>query len=218
MIQKTTLDFLRDLKENNTKDWFQRNKSTFEKASESFSLFTEYMIAEIEKFDKSVKGVRAKDCIFRIYKDVRFAKDKSPYKTNFGAYIKKGGKKNPGAGYYIHVENGDSFIGGGCYCPPSRELAKIREAIDKDPKPLKKIIEHPNFKNEFGELTGDKVKTAPKGFAKDHPEIGLLQFKSYLVLKNISNKVVVAQDFKDICANAFKLMYPLNEYLNKILM
>lgn len=217
MIQKTTLDFLKELKDNNNKEWFQMNKEKFEKAFENINNLTEHLIAEIEKFDKSVKGLQAKDCLFRIYKDVRFSKDKTPYKTNFGAFIKKGGKKDKGAGYYIHIENGASFIAGGSYCPESKDLNLIRESIAKDAKPLKKILENPIFKSEFGELVGEKVKTVPKGFDKNHPNIDLLRFKSYIVMKKLSNKQLTSKDLKDFCLNNFKILFPLNEYLNKLL-
>src|SRR6185436_17723592 len=152
MIQPTTLNFLKALKKNNNKEWFDKNKDKYLAAKENVEGFVDELIKSISTFDKGLMGLRAKDCVFRIYRDVRFAKDKRPYKTNLGASISAGGKKAEVAGYYIHIEPGKSLIAGGRWMPSSDHLKKIRQEIDYNGKKIKKILNDENFKKEFGEL------------------------------------------------------------------
>ncbi len=215
---KQILKFLNELKSNNDKTWFLAHKKDYEGAIEDFRLFTDMMISKVEEFDKSVKGVSAKNCVFRIYRDVRFSKDKSPYKTNFGAFIKGGGKNEARAGYYVHIEPGMSMLGGGIYMPPNDALLKIRKEIAKDSRPLKKILNEKKFKEAFVEIYDDeKLKTAPKGFSKDHPDIDLLCFKNYTVIQKLKDSEVTSTNFPEICAKSFKIMKPFNQYLNSII-
>jgi|JI8StandDraft_1071087.scaffolds.fasta_scaffold11360_7 uncharacterized protein (TIGR02453 family) len=218
MIRKSTFQFLKELRNNNNRDWFLANKSTFNDIQNELIVLTGAFLSEIETFDKSVKGIQPKDCIFRIYKDVRFSKDKSPYKTNLGIFMKGGGKMSPGAGYYFHIEPSNSLLGGGCYEPDSKSLQKIRESILKNPEGLKKIIQTKPFQKEFGsEFYGEKLKTAPKGFAKDHPEIELLKYKSYAVIRNLKDSDLLSKTFFKDSIQSFKLVHTLNQYLDKIL-
>ena len=216
MLHKSTLDFLKALKKNNNRDWFTKNKDKFEEAKKDFHDFVQELINEVAKFDKSISGIEAKKCIFRIYRDVRFSKDKKPYKTNFGASFSKGGKNSPNAGYYIHIEaDGKSFLGGGMYMPEPDNLNKIRQEIDYNINDFKKIIYGKSFKNTFGELwSEDKLKNAPKNYPKDHPHIDLLKHKHYIAGADVNEKQVLSKNFLKQCAKIFKELKSLNDFLN----
>jgi len=213
-MMQTILNFLNDLKANNNRVWFTENKQRYVEAKNYFDDFVNFLIPAIKKFDSSVDVNAAKDCTFRIYKDVRFSKDKAPYKTNMGAYIAKGGKKSPFAGYYIHIDSDTSFAGGGIYCPQPAVLKAVRTEISEDATALNKILKNKSFHSVFPELYGDKVKTAPRGFDKNHPNIELLRFKSYTVIKQLSNKDIVSNTFSNTVLHIFKTQKPFNDYLN----
>ncbi len=215
MIVKSTLDFLKELEENNNKEWFNDNKPLYLAAKENVEDTVALFIDAISLFDSSIAGLRPKDCLFRIFKDVRFSKDKTPYKTNFGASITKDGRKSGNAGYYFHLKHNDSFIGGGIYCPPTKALNKVRNQIIDDPESFKGIIESKNFKSYFGEIYGDKLKTAPKGFDKNHPEIELLRHKSYVALHKMDNKKVLDDNFANYGVDVLKEIKELNHYINQ---
>lgn len=216
MLQKTTLDFLNDLKKNNKKDWFEKNKPNFEKAKLDFEVFISELFFQLAKTNKNLIGVDPKKCIFRIYRDARFSKNKEPYKTNFGAAISETGKSMETALFYIHIEPGNnSLIAGGRYMPDSASLRKLREKILENPKEFKKILSEKKFKSLFSELSDMKVKTVPRGFSKDHPEIELLKYTSYIVEKKIDDKLLLSPDFSKLCTEAYKVLFPLLKYLNK---
>ena len=218
MIQPTTFQFLKDLKANNNRDWFNKHKVQYKAALENFKDLVELLILDIAKFDPQVTGLEAKDTVFRIYRDVRFSKDKSPYKPNFGAVLAKGGRKSQNACYYIHLESGNkSFLAGGVYHPEPAVLNKIREHIAENPAEIKKILAAASFKKNFGELGGEKLKTAPKGFPKDHPEIDLLKHKSYLIMHGLSDKQVLDKSFLKYTMGVFKCMQSFNDYMNGII-
>ncbi len=213
---KATLDFLKKLKRNNKKEWFQENRALFDAANAEFLEFVTGLIAGIAKFDRSVSGVRAKDCTFRIYRDVRFARDKSPYKTNFGANIVGGGKKSGRAGYYLHVEPGECMLGGGIWMPEAPVLMRLRRTIAEAPRPFEKILSAAPFRKTFGGLwEHEKLKTVPRGFEKDHPAAELLKHKSYVVVHGISDAAVQQKDFSKKAAGVFGTMKPFIEYLNR---
>ncbi len=219
MLEKSTIQFLKNLGRNNNREWFLKNKKTFDQANIDFLNFTDELITSIAKFDKSISGLKAKDCAFRIYRDVRFSKDKSPYKKNFGASINAGGKKAMQAGYYIHVEPGNkSFLAGGSYLPPSDKLAAIRQEIDYHLTDFKKILNAPDFKKNFGSLSEDegmKLRTAPKGYPGDHPAIELLKFKSFIISWRIKDEVILSKKFPSDAIEIFKSMKPLHDFLNR---
>jgi len=214
---KTILNFLSQLKENNNREWFQENKHLYENAKSKFEEFVNILIPKIKEFDKTIDVNSAKECTFRIYRDVRFSKNKEPYKPNMGAYIAKGGKKSKYAGYYIHIEPEASFAGGGIYCPQPKELKAVRSDIFDDSNKIKSILCKKDFSKMFPEMYGDKLKTAPRGFPKDFPDIGLLNFKSYVVVKNVSNEELLATKLLDNLLKIFKTQKPFNDYLNKIM-
>ncbi len=216
-IEKTTLDFLDRLTHNNDKEWFDKHRSEYLAAKVNFEAFVQSLINEIIEFDPIIKGLEAKNCIFRINRDVRFSNDKSPYKTNMGAFIVKGGKKNGDkyAGYYFHIEPGKSMLAGGAYIPPAPWLTAIREKIDDEPEKLIKIINNPQFKKHFGQIEGEKLKKAPKGYPPDHKYIELLKYKSYLAMQEVNDKQILGGDYLKHSLSVFKAMKPLNDYLNE---
>jgi uncharacterized protein (TIGR02453 family) len=215
-IKKSTLDFLSAINCNNNRDWFISNRPAYLESKVNFESFVQNIINEIIKFEPIMKGLEAKSCVFRINRDIRFSNDKSPYKSHFGAFIVQGGKKNGDkfAGYYFHIEPGKSIMAGGAYTPPAPWLSAIREKISDNPDEFIKITKAKDFLKYFGSVDGEKLKTAPKGYPKDHPNIELLKLKSYLVVNEATDKLVLSSDFQDYVISVFKAMKPLNDYLN----
>jgi uncharacterized protein (TIGR02453 family) len=217
LIKKSTLDFLTAIKCNNNRDWFIANRPLYLDAKDNFDSYVQEVINEIIKFDPILRGLEVKSCVYRFNRDIRFSNDKSPYKSHFGAFIVRGGKKNGDkfAGYYFHIEPGKSIMAGGAYMPPAPWLAAIREKIDETPDELVKIVKAKNFIKYFGALSGEKLKTAPKGYPKDHPHVELLKLKSYLVVNEIPDKMVLSNDLFEHVIKVFQSMKPLNDYLNE---
>jgi uncharacterized protein (TIGR02453 family) len=216
-IKKSTLDFLTGIKCNNTRDWFIANRPNYLEAKENFESFVQEIIDKIIIFDPIMKGLEAKSCVYRINRDIRFSNDKSPYKSHLGAFIVRGGKKNGDkfAGYYFHIEPGKSIMAGGAYTPPTPWLTAIREKISDAPEEFISITKSKEFLKYFGSIDGEKLKTAPKGYPKDHPHIELLRLKSYLVVNEASDKMVLSDGFINHVISVFKAMKPLNDYLNE---
>ena len=212
---KTILNFLAGLKKNNNREWFEANKKDYQKALKEFESIIAQLIKELAEFDQLIGTLKPKDCIFRIYRDVRFSKDKSPYKPNFGAAISRGGRKSNHALYYLHLEDNNSFIAGGIYMPPNDVLNKVRQEIDYNAMEFKKIISSSDFKKFFGELQGDKLKKAPKGYQPDDENIELLKFKSYLAVNNVSNQDVLKPNFIKYCLEVYEAMTPMNDFINR---
>lgn len=215
MIHKTTLEFLKALKKNNNRDWFTKNKLKYFDAKKDFEVFTQELIEHLAEFDKSLDGLFAKDCLFRIYRDVRFSKDKTPYKTNFGASIQAGGRKAERAGYYFHIEPGMCMLAGGRYLPPTNHLMMIRKYIFTNYKALDRIVNENNYKKTFGELWGDKLKTAPKGFPKEHPSVKYIRLTSFIAYCEMKDQAVLSKKFISEAAKKLKLTYPLIKFLDK---
>lgn len=215
---KAVLRFLQDLERNNNKAWFDANRARYEEARADFEDFVQALISEIDKFD-SMGMLQAKECIFRINRDMRFSKDKTPYKTNFGALIGPGGKKSTRQGYYMHVapHNG-SFVGGGLYMPMPDDLAKFRQAIARDASPFKKIINAKEFQLYFGPLEGETLATAPKGYPKDHPAIELLKLKEVTTGVNLTDKEILAPDVVQHVARLCKALKPFLAYIDSALL
>ena len=215
-IKKSTLDFLKELKKNNNREWFLSNKSLYLESKANYEAFVKEILDNIVEFEPIIKGLEVKSCIYRINRDIRFSNDKSPYKSHLGAFIVRGGKQNGDRypGYYFHIEPGNnSMIAGGAYIPPAPWLVAIREKIDEHGDKLLKIIGKKDFLATFGQLEGEKLKTAPKGYPKDHPHIGLLRMKSFLVSKMLSDKLVTSEECFDVVLNAARTMKPLNDFL-----
>jgi uncharacterized protein (TIGR02453 family) len=185
-------------------------------AKENFESFVQEIINNLIVIEPIMKGLEAKNCVFRINRDIRFSNDKSPYKSHFGAFIVQGGKKNVDkfAGYYFHIEPGKSMMAGGAYTPPGPWLSAIREKISDRSDEFIKITGAKDFIKYFGKIDGEKLKTAPKGYPSNHPQIELLKFKSYLVVNEPSDKMVLSNEFFAHVLTVFKAMKPLNDYLN----
>lgn len=215
MDTRQILSFLQQLQENNDKAWMDAHRDDYQTARESFIELVKHLLRGLEVKDEGVRGLDPKKCIFRINRDIRFSKDKSPYKTNFGAALSEGGRKSGNAAYYLHLQpNDESFIGGGVYQPPSEVLAKVRQEIDYNASELRKIASAPDFKACFGEIQGDSLKRAPKGYDPDHPNIALLKLKDYIVLRKLTDDEVTNKQFPDQALAVFKTMIPFVHYLN----
>ncbi|HTL83211.1 MAG TPA: DUF2461 domain-containing protein [Bacteroidia bacterium] len=217
MISKKTLEFLKKLSKNNNRDWFEKNKQLYLEAKDDVEKNIDVIIAGIRKYDKRIGAeVTAKKSMFRIYRDVRFSKDKSPYKNNIGAIINPGGKKAVAPGYYVHIEPGKAFIAGGLWQPEAPELGKIRQEIDYNLDEFKKIVSAKKFKTLFGGLDQeDKLANVPKGYAKDHPALEFLKLKSFVVVIELKEKDVLGKNFTKLAVDAMKAMLPLNNFLQR---
>jgi uncharacterized protein (TIGR02453 family) len=216
MLQASTLKFLKDIKKNNNRPWFEKNRSRYEEAKADFLGFVDRLIKEMSKFDPSLAHLNAKDCMFRINRDVRFSKDKSPYKTHLSAYFNKGGKKSNGAGYYIHIEPGKSFAAGGMWQPLPADLAKIRQEIDYSFDDWKKMISDKNFKKNFPESvrTEGSLVRPPKGYDESNPAIHFIKMKNFIVSSAFNDTQVQGKSFVKDAGTAFNAMNPLIAFLN----
>lgn len=216
MIEQKTLDFLAGLRENNNRDWFEANRKRYEAGKKDAEQAVAKLLLGCAGFDASLQGLEAKGMMFRIFKDVRFSKDKSPYKTNLGAWMNGGGKNSMNAGYYFHIEPGDrSFLAGGSYMPPANVLKAIREAIDYDIEGMRDILAEKQFVKYFGTLGGETLRSAPKGYDKDHPAIDLLKHKSFVVTHPVTDKELTSPGFVSKAVEVYKAMYPLTVFLNR---
>lgn len=209
-------NFLKAIKKNNNREWFEKNKPKYLEAKTHFEDFLEAFHKEVIKFDESLAGLNPRKLGFRIYRDVRFSKDKKPYKVNMGAGFSEHGKMEQEPGYYVHIEPGNCFIAGGFYMPDSEKLAKIRQEIDYNTKDFLKIFSDKKFKKYFSGLDDfDTLKTAPKGYPKDHPHIDLLKHKSYIVTHALSDKDVLDKKFVKNAAEVAKQIKVLNDFLKQ---
>ena len=216
MISHELIDFLKELRNHNNKEWFHSNKPAYQAVRKEFEQYVGFLIAGIARFDDTVKNLEPKNCIFRINRDIRFSKDKSPYKQNFGAYIAPGGRKGGRAGYYIHLEPGASFAAGGVYMPSSPGLKAIRNEIYHHVDEFIEILQSPEFKNHFGGLdTIEKLKTAPQGFPKDFEHIDLLNHKHYTASKPLPDELLTSESLTEEILGAFEALYPMNYFLNE---
>lgn len=214
---KKTYSYLKKLKKNNNKEWFDKNRKEYDEAREEFTKLIEEVLLATVKFDKAVGGLEAKKTLFRINRDIRFSKDKTPYKTNFAADISPGGKNSMRAGYYISASPGKTYLAGGSYMPMPDKLAAIRQEIDYNFKDFKKILSHKDFKKHFkGKLSDEeKLVNPPKGYEKDNPALEYLKFKHFIVYCEVPEKIVQGPKFAKHCAEVFKAMHPFLVFLRK---
>ncbi len=216
MLQPSTLKFIKDLKKNNNKAWFDDNRKKYEGAKADFISFVETLIAAISKFDPAVASLKPKECIFRINRDVRFSKDKSPYKTNMGTYINPGGKKVNTPGYYFHCEPGQNFAAGGLYVPEAAILAKVRQEIDYNFDEWKKIINNKHFKKYFPKVDGiETLSRPPKGYGSDNPAIEFLKMKSFIVSTPLTDAQLTNKGLIKELSSTFEAMKPMINFLNQ---
>jgi uncharacterized protein (TIGR02453 family) len=220
MLQSSTIKFLKDLKKNNNKPWFDAHRKEYEAAKADFSNFIQQVIDRHGKKDSLIKNLAAKDCLFRINRDVRFAKDKSPYKTNFGAHINKGGKKSMLAGYYFHLEPTQCFAGGGIWMPMPDDLKKIRQEVDYNFAEFKKIIGSKKFKSLYGDLSRDAefvLSRVPKGYEPANPAAEYLKLKSYIAMVNMKDADLTSSNLQKKTLEAFETLQPLLSFINRAL-
>ena len=218
MLAKETIDFLKKLGKNNNREWFQANKKAFDAAQDNVTAFAGYLIGEAGKFDDEVAAVDPKSCVFRIYRDVRFSKDKSPYKVNLGAYIAPGGRKSMQPGYYFHLQPGASFIAGGKHRPDGPELLKIRTAVANNTDEFLKIVNKKSFTDVLGNLWNDRLKSVPKGFDPEHKAAEYLKLKEFMAFNEMhDDKALTSADFPKHLVKMMKEMYPLVAFLRKAL-
>lgn len=210
------LSFLSDLKENNNREWFAENKHRYDETRADFEEISQLLINEVARFDEDIKHISVKDCVFRIYRDTRFSQDKTPYKTHYGVFIAAGGgRKSVRGGYYLHFEPRKSFVAVGVWCPPPDVLKALRQSIYDNIDELKKITNEVGFKSYFkGFYDEEKLKTAPKGFPKDFPDIDLLKLKHYMVEFTLPESLLSDKDFIVELARIIKTAQPLNTFLN----
>lgn len=211
MIDKSSMAFLKALRKNNNREWFTKNKPKYALAHENAKTFLTQIESELNKFDMIEKKK-----LFRIYRDVRFSKDKTPYNSVFRMSFSREGAFRRG-GYYVQIGPGLTMVGGGFYKPEPKDLKLIRSQIAADPKPLRKIIASKTFKNNFSELRGDQVKSAPKGYSKDDPNIDLLRYKSMYVFRDFKDSEVTSKDFLKELVKTYKAIQPYFSYMTEIL-
>ncbi len=212
-ITKDTLQFLRSLAQRNDREWFGENKDKYENAHENFVRFVQSLLDEVSRFDESVAGLQAESTVFRIYRDIRFSKDKSPYKTHFAASLKGKAKECGVAGYYVHLEPGKSFLAGGVHMIDPRQFSGIREEISNNGTTFLSLINDKTFKAYFV-LEGEKLARVPHGFDKEDPMGEYLKFKDLMIRHPLSDGDVLSKDAVPLCAKIFKAMVPFNAFVN----
>lgn len=219
MLQPSTMRFLKQLRKHNDRIWFHENRAAYEAARSDFATLVTELIAKLGKTDPGLRGLQAKDTLFRINRDTRFSKDKSPYKVNFGASISAGGKKISLPGYYLHIEPGNrSFSAGGFYMPGPEALAAIRQEIDYNLAAFEKVLKSASFRKYFSGLDEvDVMKTAPKGYKADNPAIGYLRHRSLIVSHAWQDAEIGSPEFLNELAASMKAMIPFIRFLRAAL-
>ncbi|MEO6831942.1 MAG: DUF2461 domain-containing protein [Chitinophagaceae bacterium] len=215
MIQEATLQFLRELKENNNKAWFDEHRPQYDTAKADFENFVSEFLGKMSSLDIAFAEQRAKDCIYRIYRDVRFSKNKTPYKNHFSAYFAHGGRKWDGAGYYLQFEPGNIFAAGGMWMPPPSILKNIRQEIDYNFKEFQSILQDKKFSKTFGNLEGEKLQRPPQGYDAANPAIEFLKRKAFIVRSEIPDAVVRSAKAQDKLLEVFTTLSPLVAFLNR---
>jgi len=210
-VHPALLDFLSDLKSNNNREWFKDHKPLFEELRKDAKLLFEAVQSQLNTHD-SIEAMK----FFRIYKDVRFSKDKLPYKTNFGCSFSRD-KAALRGGYYLHIEPDESFLAVGFWRPEKEDLMRVRQEIDIDASDLKNAITTPSFKSVWGSFQGESLKSAPRGFDKNHPEIELLKLKNYIFIKPFSNQEISSKNIVNEISDAFKAARPFMDVMSDIL-
>lgn len=212
----TVLQFIDELIQHNNREWFAENKDRYEATRAYFETISSELIREIMKFDDDIAHVDAKDCIFRIYRDIRFSHDKTPYKNHYGVFIAAaGGRKSVRGGYYLHLEPSKSFVATGVWCPPPPLLKALRETVYENIDELTTIVQDPGFTKWFdGFYDDDKLKSVPRGFPADFEQAELLKLKHYMVEYTLPESILNSDNFVQEVAAIFKAAWPLNKFLN----
>ncbi|MFT5777348.1 MAG: hypothetical protein ACI837_000280 [Crocinitomicaceae bacterium] len=215
-IPNDSINFLKKLAANNNRDWFAENKAEYIEQHEHMISFADSMLAKMNEHD-TIETVSGKKSLYRIYRDVRFSKDKSPYKSNWSGGFMRATKARRGS-YYFHIQPGNkSFAGGGFWGPNKEDLQRVREDIATDATELRSILTSPELIETFGGIAGDQLKTSPKGFDKEHPDVDLLRFKQFILTKSFTDKEVLSPDFAEKLNATFKKMRPFFDYMSDVL-
>ena len=220
MITKEALQFLEDLIANNNTQWMHANKKRYEDYKKDYHNYIASILAEMKPLDKNLESLEVKNCTFRINRDIRFSKDKSPYKTNIGVWLTQNKFKKNSPGYYIHFEKGNSFIAGGVWCPDTDELKRIRKEIAFFYEDLEAIVDNKTFKKEFSTLDRDEknsLKKAPKDFDANHPAIEFLKLKSFTASQKLADNTFFNPNFSKMVAQKLIALKPMNDFLNRAL-
>ncbi|HEY1196036.1 DUF2461 domain-containing protein [Flavobacterium sp.] len=220
MLTKESLQFLDDLRKNNNREWFQENKKRYEVFKKDYHQLVSDFLDEMKPLDPSLELLEVKNCTFRINRDIRFSKDKSPYKAHLGVWMSTGAKGANRAGYYVHIEKGASFIAGGFYSPEAEDLKKVRKEIAFFYDDLQEILNDKNFKKEFGNLDineNNSLKSMPRGYEKDHPAIEYLKLKSFTATQVYNVSEVLEKDFVKKMSQKLIALKPLNDFINRAL-
>jgi len=210
-ISKSTLEFLSKLKENNNRDWFNEHKPKFQIEQNKVKQFYNSIMRQLKTHD-DIEQLK----MYRVYRDVRFSKDKTPYKPHFAGSFSRATKKLRG-GYYLRIRPGESFLAGGFWQPNKEDLLRIRKEFEMDSQEIREIMNDENFRNFFGKLQGDSLKTAPRGFDKNHPDLDLIRMKQFIVVRNFSDEEVLASNFLEEIDQSYKAMRPYFNYMSEIL-
>ena len=215
LIHVSSFSFLAALKEHNNREWFNANKTIYQKEQALLEIFAQQLLQELSLHDQ-IETPSGKSSMHRIYRDTRFSKDKTPYKGNWSGGFKRATKYRRG-GYYFHLEPGNSFVAGGFWAPNTQDLKRIRDDIAFDPAPLRKIINSKPFIATFETLQGEQLKTTPKGFDANHEAIDLLRYKQFLLIRKFRDKEVLSEHFLREANQAFKNMRPFLDYMSEVL-
>lgn len=215
MLQPATLHFLRDLAANNTKDWFDAHRADYDAARKDFETFVDRLRSALTPLVPQLEGQRAKDLTFRVFRDVRFSKDKRPYKENFGAYFCRAGKKAADAGYYLHLQPGKAFLAAGLWMPEGPLLKAVRQEIDYNLDEFRGIVEDKSYKKVFPQLEGERLKTPPQGYPADHPGLDYLKQKSFISSSAVPDTFLTGKDAVKKCVAIFEKGKPLVDFLNR---
>jgi len=214
-IPPSSFDFLKQLQKNNNREWFAKHKSRYEQELAQIICFADDLLERMNKHDQ-IENESGKKCLFRIYRDTRFSKDKTPYKNHWSGNLRRATKKLRGS-YYFHIEPGKSFLGGGFWNPEPADLKRIRDEIAYDASEFHKVFSNKTFKSTFGKLSGEKVQTTPKGFDPSHPEIDLLRHKQFILIREFSDKEVMDAHFVKEVNETFKRMRPFLNLMSEVL-
>lgn len=219
MIKPATLGFLKSLRKNNNKPWFDQNREKYLEAQQNFEEFISILLTKMASVDEDLRDLKTKDCIFRIYRDVRFSKDKTPYKLSRSASFARGGKKSIYAGYYIQIQpGGNSVAGGGIWHPGAEELSKIRQEIDYCLPEFKSITSNRTFKKYYDGLDKEEMLVnVPKGYDKENPAAEFLKLKNIIASRSFSDEEVLSDTFVNEAVKTFKVLKPLIQFINRAL-
>lgn len=215
MLQSATLEFLRQLVRNNNKPWFDAHRKEYEAAKEDFDQFVTQLLQAMSPLEPALAGQQAKDCTYRLYRDVRFSKDKTPYKNHFGAFFSRGGRKWEGAGYYLHLEPGKIFAGGGLWAPEPALLKAVRQEIDYDFNGFQTLLADRSFKKYFPKINGERLQKAPQGYAPENPAMEYLKLKSFTVGHELADEVLTGKKAINQVTGVFKALQPFVDFLNR---